>query len=91
MAEQLNSIDVGDWHRASVKRIAQALNAGRLGHAQLLCGVPGIGKRAFAHWFAQLLLCEHRRLDAEISFCGECKSCRLLGRRYASGFHLAGA
>ena len=29
------------------------------------------------------MLCQHRRLDAEISFCGECKSCRLL----AAGTH----
>jgi DNA polymerase-3 subunit delta' len=77
--EQLSATDTVDWHPLPAQRVAQAVGSGRLGHAQLLCGVPGIGKRAFARWLAQLLLCEQRRLNApHPGACGECRSCRLL-------------
>ncbi|MDH3716417.1 MAG: DNA polymerase III subunit delta' [Gammaproteobacteria bacterium] len=78
MPDQLSSNDIVAWHPRPVQRIAQAIGGKRLGHAQLLCGVPGIGKRALSRWLAQLLLCEQRRLDVPPGFCGECKSCLLL-------------
>lgn len=70
-------IDVSTWHGAAAARTAQALENGRLGHAQLLCGVPGIGKRVFVRWLARLLLCQQPRLDEQPAPCGECKACRL--------------
>jgi|GEM_PF-511440 len=48
---------------------------GRLPHALLVRGVPGVGKRAFTRWFAEYALC-HR--DDETGACGDCPSCRQL-------------
>ena len=47
---------------------------GRLPHAMLLHGAPGVGKLALAERFAQLLLCERREQGA--SPCGHCEGCR---------------
>lgn len=47
---------------------------GRLPHALLLHGAPGIGKLALAELFASLLLCEGR--SQATSPCGVCDGCR---------------
>ena len=70
-------IDIAQWHPLALGRVAQALAGKRLAHAQLVCGVPGIGKRAFARWLARLLLCERPELEGHVRFCDVCKSCRL--------------
>jgi DNA polymerase-3 subunit delta' len=41
----------------------------------LLNGIDGIGKRAFAQWLAESLLCRDR---TEAGACGRCESCRQL-------------
>lgn len=46
---------------------------GRIPHALLLAGVPGIGKRLWALAAAQDLLCEHPSLEGA---CGTCAACR---------------
>jgi len=46
---------------------------GRLPHALLIHGAPGIGKLALAERFAQLLLCEKRRDSLP---CDACEGCR---------------
>lgn len=51
------------------------LGAGRLHHALLLAGPPGIGKRALAGWLACSLLCDS---PVETGACGICRSCRLM-------------
>jgi DNA polymerase-3 subunit delta' len=47
---------------------------GRLPHALLLHGAPGVGKLALAERFAQLLLCEDRKQGTQP--CGVCSGCR---------------
>lgn len=53
----------------------------RLSHALLLTGDPGIGKRRFAEYLAQFLLCESSEKLTEP--CGVCEGCRW----YLSGNH----
>lgn len=43
-------------------------------HAYLFSGLPGVGKRRFAHAFAAFLLCEK---PAQGMACGRCRSCLL--------------
>ena len=52
-----------------------ALAADRLGHAPLLTGSAGVGKRILADWLVARLLCPSVT-DGEP--CGGCESCRLL-------------
>lgn len=47
----------------------------RLGHAPMILGSAGVGKRALARWLAARLLC---LAPSEAGPCGECASCRLL-------------
>lgn len=47
---------------------------GRLPHALLIHGMPGLGKLELAERFAQLLLCEKR--GAGRAACGSCEACR---------------
>jgi DNA polymerase-3 subunit delta' len=47
---------------------------GRLPHALLLHGAPGVGKLALAERFAQLLVCEGR--GQALDPCGKCDGCR---------------
>jgi DNA polymerase-3 subunit delta' len=48
---------------------------GRLPHALLLSGQQGLGKQAFAHAFAQALLCQKPLDDG--TACGKCTGCQL--------------
>ncbi len=50
--------------------------AGRLPHALLLAGIPGIGKLALAEAFSAALLCQQP--DSTAQACGTCEDCRLL-------------
>ncbi len=70
------------WHPDVEKGLLTALGAGRLGHALLICGMPGIGKRELAGRLAQYLLCSAAPTHA-LQPCGECKACWL----YAAGNH----
>lgn len=69
------------WHDVAWAQVLRAREAGRLPHALLLCGRPGIGKRHFAHMLGQGLLCR-TPLEQGIA-CGECSACMLL----AAGTH----
>jgi len=51
-----------------------ALAHGRLSHAYLFIGPPGVGKRTFARALAVAYLCEKGSADA----CGQCRSCRMM-------------
>ncbi len=57
-------------------------SSGRLPHALLLSGVDGIGKRAFAQWLSESLLCREpnrsMQTGVRLGACGECESCRQL-------------
>jgi DNA polymerase-3 subunit delta' len=64
-------------HEALVRAFEQAWRRGRLAHAYLFVGPPGVGKRLFARELARALLCEDPppgRLEA----CGKCPACALV-------------
>ncbi|MEM1354459.1 MAG: hypothetical protein AAGH88_06195 [Planctomycetota bacterium] len=64
----------------AVGTLASQVAAGRVHHAQIFHGPPGIGKFTTAVEFAALLLCHDpvSDLHGNRSACGTCKSCRLL-------------
>ncbi len=69
------------WLAGPWERLSAARRQGRLGHALLLHGRAGFGKRQFATAFARLMLCEAKG-GPDVA-CGECRACALL----AAGSH----
>ncbi|GAA4896282.1 DNA polymerase III subunit delta' [Ferrimonas pelagia] len=65
------------WLHGAWQQWLQSRQSGRLGHAVLLHGMAGLGKRELAEQMAAALLCEQG------TGCGHCRSCTLL----ASGHH----
>ena len=61
------------WLAAARLGLARALGAGRLPHALMLQGLPGLAKAALAEWLARLALCDQPGRAP----CGTCTSCRL--------------
>lgn len=61
-------------HDALVGAFARAVERGRLAHAYLFVGPPGVGKRLFAVELAKTLLCEKRSWD-RFEACDRCPSC----------------
>ncbi len=68
------------WQRRAHAQALAALDAGRLSHALLVTGAPGLGKVELARALAWRLLCPEPR---EGLACGQCRACRLL----AAGTH----
>ena len=62
------------WVDPLWQRLTGQIASQRLGHAQLVTGQEGIGKRVLLREFAQLLLCDHGSSDSP---CGQCSSCHL--------------
>src|SRR5262249_18307553 len=62
-------------HDVHVRAFSRAVERGRLAHAYLLTGAPGIGKHLFARELAKALLCEGRSDTLEP--CDRCESCTL--------------
>ena len=75
----MSSIETGLTARAcaagseSLTALLHDFEAGRLAHATLLTGDPGVGKRTFSHLLAQGLLCSAEGWDKP---CGQCRDCR---------------
>lgn len=69
------------WQTRQWAQLKSQIGQGRLPHALLICGVPGLGKAAFALALAKAVLCE--RPTAEGYACGGCRSCAL----YVAGTH----
>ena len=67
------------WTDTLWQRLTQQDSIGRLGHAILVVGQEGIGKRLLLRELAQYLLC----FDKENKPCGKCASCHL----YDAGSH----
>src|SRR6185369_12623091 len=66
--------DIAGQDRA-VTTLRRALAAGRLGHAYLFAGPPGVGKRSTALGLALACVCA----EAPGRGCGRCAECRLIG------------
>jgi DNA polymerase-3 subunit delta' len=64
-------------HDAVVRAFQRVVQRGRLAHAYLFAGPPGIGKRLFAQELAQALLCENSPLD-RLEACDNCPACALV-------------
>ncbi|MDR1057804.1 MAG: DNA polymerase III subunit delta' [Coxiellaceae bacterium] len=64
------------WHQSMWQYLVDQRNIGKLPHALLIQGLPGVGKTVLAKNLAALLLCQ-KSLGNNI-FCGECSSCILL-------------
>jgi DNA polymerase-3 subunit delta' len=75
MTEGDPTLDFPPWLDAHWQRLWTAETRGRLGHAWLLAGPAGLGKRLFADRLTQALLCLHP--GAEGTPCGTCSECHL--------------
>lgn len=62
------------WHQAQWQQISAARAAGRLPHAILLTGPPGLGKAEFARRLSDALVCTVP--DGAGDACGQCAACR---------------
>lgn len=75
------------WLQESHRQFSQQVLAGRLAHALLLSGPPGLGKLHLAREMASALLCLQPLQDVtEVEpglACGHCRSCQL----FAGGAH----
>jgi DNA polymerase-3 subunit delta' len=69
-------------HRRLLSLLSRAIARGTLPPSLLLAGPRGIGKRRAATAIAATLNCAHPRQGGtlEIDACGECPSCRRIGR-----------
>ena len=68
-------MSLASWQQQRLDAALAAWRAGRLGHAQLLCGPEALGKRAVAEALAARLLCEAP--IEEPWACGRCRACLL--------------
>ena len=65
--------DLYPWLVPGRDAVRAVINQGRMPHALLLTGQPGLGKGAFSTGLAAYLLCEHR--TATSGPCGHCPGC----------------
>lgn len=63
-------------HDRLIASFARAVERGRLAHAYLFVGPPGVGKTLFARELARALLCEAP--GATLDACDRCESCVLV-------------
>lgn len=63
------------WLAAPYARFVDALDASRLGHAWLIGGPAGLGKRELAERIAGVVLCQDRIPGGDA--CGQCRGCHL--------------
>jgi DNA polymerase-3 subunit delta' len=68
------------WLDVYLSHFSELLQQGRMPHALLVTGLPGVGKSAFADRLAALLVCEEA---AGSDACGHCSACHL----FAAGTH----
>jgi DNA polymerase-3 subunit delta' len=63
-------------HDAQIQAFDRAVRRGRLAHAYLFAGPPGVGKRLFARELAKALLCEGNQ--GTLAACDHCTACTLV-------------
>lgn len=63
------------WLLNEARKLLAVMNSGRLHHALLITGIDGIGKRWFAQWLSEALLCQQR---TETGACQSCPACKQL-------------
>ncbi len=63
------------WLAETRQTLSSRLEAGRLGHAPLIQGPHGVGKRRLANWLIARILCLEPSGGEP---CGKCRSCQLL-------------
>jgi DNA polymerase-3 subunit delta' len=63
------------WLDVHLERVGDLLRQGRMPHALLVTGRPGLGKSAFVARLAALLICEDRGSNQVA--CGQCSACKL--------------
>ena len=68
------------WHTTQWATVTGARAAGRLHHALLAAGPPGVGKAQFLTTLAAWLLCDSPQADQP---CGTCRGCQ----QHAAGTH----
>jgi DNA polymerase-3 subunit delta' len=61
----------------AIGQLRRSVTAGRLAHALLFVGPPGVGKGRVARLLAMCLFCE-RFSESQLDACGECGSCRMM-------------
>lgn len=76
-------------HDEQVRSLERIFRRGRLGHAYLFVGPPGIGKRLFAAELAKALLCEGR-LPERLEACDQCPACLLMNAATHPDFYVTG-
>lgn len=77
-------------HEALVREFTHAVRRGRLAHAYLFTGPPGIGKRLFALELAKTLLCERSPGTDPWQACDICASCKLVAAGNHPDLNIAG-
>lgn len=83
----MNHDDLPGWLEPNCRALDREIESGRFGHAPLLPGPFGSGKRRLAHWLAARLLCLDVR---DGNPCGRCRACELLAAgTHPDFFHLA--
>jgi DNA polymerase-3 subunit delta' len=65
-------------HESLAEAFRRAVRRGRLAHAYLFTGPPGVGKYLFAVELAKALLCEGPGETGELDACDRCPSCVLV-------------
>ncbi len=71
-------------HENIKENLIRSARQGRISHAQLFAGPPGVGTLAFALAYAQYLNCEN---PGEIDSCGTCKSCKKMAKLVHPDLH----
>lgn len=69
------------WQQRQWNQLRAQREAGRVPHALLFSGLPGLGKRQLAEAFAHAALCEQPQPDGNA--CGQCHACHM----FAAGTH----